>query len=452
MTATSQAISLESMEVGHSEPAALDGFSLNVSLVAKISAVGGVLYLLTDHDWIISRYEDFAAGSEFMEAATAEGNPLRRIAIFAMGALGLIVLLRRSGYRLGIRNMMSLLMLAAAGWCLASWFWSIEPSIAARRLVSSGCEAVTALALAKLLKPRELALAVLFCSIGFLLVGVVAELSLGTFQPWRADYRFAGTLHPNSQGLNCAAIVMAATYFIERTPGRRLRYWLAAALGIIGLWFTRSRTPLAALVIAEFVIWFLTATRRQKLIGSLAVLALASLAILVAGDGIFERISEGVMMGRNDEEQTSSLTGRVPLWEELEESISRRPLTGYGFSSFWVPRNIEDVSDSQSWAVSVAHSTYLDLALGMGLIGAGLCILVVIGGVCRAILLHFRAPTVGFDFIGVILVFALLHGTLESAFANPGYLPLVELAGLAMLGFVDPRQYFTERLKGAVAA
>ena len=142
-----------------------------------------------------------------------------------------------------------------------------------------------------------------------------------------------------------------------------------------------------------------------------------------------------------DEEEVGALTGRVPLWEELSESVAERPLAGFGFNSFWIPKNIEDISESQSWAISVAHSTYLDLMLGIGLMGASMCVGIVLLGIARSLLLKTSYPTLGYGFIAVLLSFVLLHGLLESAFANPGFAPLIAYAGLAMVAFVDPREY-----------
>ena len=39
-----------------------------------------------------------------------------------------------------------------------------------------------------------------------------------------------------------------------------------------------------------------------------------------------------------------SLTGRMPIWTELMRYVDRRPLTGYGYESFWTAENIEDLS------------------------------------------------------------------------------------------------------------
>jgi hypothetical protein len=158
--------------------------TVNFQRVLLFAGIAALIYFVTDHEWGISKYEDFAAGSDFMETATADGNVIRRIAIFAMGGASIFVLLRHAGFQLRIRGTMAILMLVAAAWCIASWAWSIDRSLSARRLIASSCEALAALAAAKALKPRELALAALVCGLGFFGVGVVAEIANGTFHPW----------------------------------------------------------------------------------------------------------------------------------------------------------------------------------------------------------------------------------------------------------------------------
>lgn len=405
------------------------------------AAVAGLLTFVADHDLFISTYENFSDTSEAMQSGAAGGNLTRSAAIFALGLAGVASLLWRGGYRLRMQGLLGLFMLAVVAWSAASLTWSTEPTIAIRRLIASGCIAMAALGAAKLLTPRELAAAALVCAVAFLAIGLFTELFLGTFQPWRGDYRFSGTLHPNHQGLNCTLIVMAATYLAVHSSQRRAALWALAAVGMLGLWLTKSRTPLAALVVAEMLFWFLAASWNAKAAGMLTAIGLVCATMLVVGDRAVETITNAALLGRTDEEEVGALTGRLPLWEELSESIQRRPLTGYGFSTFWIPHTIEDVSDSQSWAISVAHSTYLDLTLGIGLVGAGMCVAVVLMGLTAALVLNARYPALGYGFIAVLLLFGLLHGILESAFANPGFAPLVAQAGLAMVAFVDPREY-----------
>jgi O-antigen ligase len=291
------------------------------------------------------------------------------------------------------------------------------------------------------MKPRELALAALLTTTGFFTLAVLTEMALGSFQPWRPSYRFAGTIHPNLQGLNCALLVMAATYLALSSARHRASLWALAGAGFVGLLMTKSRTPLASLLVAEAVFWFIVASPKQKIVTLLSAIFVTCSAMLIFGDTAITQIVQTGLLGRDDAEEVGALTGRVPLWNELNDSIAQRPWQGYGFSSFWIPQHIEDISDSQQWANSVAHSAYLDLTLGVGIIGAGLAVMVVLWSLVRSIMLHVAAPHVGFGFIAVLLLFALVHGITESAFANPGFIPLIALSGIAMLAFVNPNDY-----------
>jgi exopolysaccharide production protein ExoQ len=406
-------------------------------------AVGfvGLVFFVSDHTWLISRFEDYSGSSEFMETVTSEGNTSRQVAIFALGFVSALILIRKNGYPLRMSSVLAVLTAAAASWCAASWFWSIDPAIAARRLVFAGCIALAALAAARSLKPRELAAAAMLCSAGYLAIGVLTEIALGTFHPGSFYHRFAGTVHPNFQGLNCSLLGIAASYLATNSSHHRRTLWALAGVGLIALWLTKSRTPLAALVVAEASLWFTTVSWQKKLVAAGAAIFVACGLVLIAGDSLMDRVAQSALLGRGEDEEVGALTGRVPLWEELSESIGQRPWQGYGFSSFWVPKNIEDISDSQQWAISVAHSAYLDLTLGIGLVGAGLSVAVVLLGLIRAFRLDRAMPGMGFGFVAMLLIFILVHGLTESAFANPGFVPLVALSGLAMLAFVDPAQY-----------
>src|SRR4029079_2347101 len=114
----------------------------------------------------------------------------------------------------------------------------------------------------------------------FVLAGVFAELALGTFRPWRHDYRFAGTCHPNDQGLQCALLVIAAGFaeFTERDRPRLRRALMA--LGLIGLALSKSRTTLIAFVAATAVALILRSRGAQRWLvtaGCVAILCLAGI-------------------------------------------------------------------------------------------------------------------------------------------------------------------------------
>src|SRR5262249_50918091 len=156
------------------------------------------------------------------------------------------------------------------------------------------------------------------------------ELALGTFQPWNPTHRLAGTIHPNFQGLNCALLVMSAVYLASQTPRYRAGLWALAAMGLLGLWLTKSRTPLIALIASEALFWFIAASWRQRLAATWCGLFVTCTALLIAGDAILDRVAQTALLGRNDADEVGALTGRVPLWEELSDSIAQRPWLGYG--------------------------------------------------------------------------------------------------------------------------
>jgi O-antigen ligase len=76
----------------------------------------------------------------------------------------------------------------------------------------------------------------------------------------------------------------------------------------------------------------------------------------------------------------STFTGRTDIWAFALQSLHARLLTGYGFASFWGSSAIQNLPEGKEWAGFAAHSHngYLDTALGMGLPGLALLILVLV--------------------------------------------------------------------------
>src|SRR4030095_6540837 len=86
-------------------------------------------------------------------------------------------------------------------------------------------------------------------------VGVLVELRLGTFRPWESEYRFAGSVHPNTQGPGLAAVCLAAWGLIRcRAPGR-FWLWVIAAAAFALLLLTKSRTTTAAILASAGLVW-----------------------------------------------------------------------------------------------------------------------------------------------------------------------------------------------------
>ena len=69
--------------------------------------------------------------------------------------------------------------------------------------------------------------------------------------------------------------------------------------------------------------------------------------------------------------RSSTLTGRMPLWNALVPYIQERFLLGYGFGeAFWKFEIYQQaVSQAAGWPVPFAHNGFIEVLLGTGIIG-----------------------------------------------------------------------------------
>jgi len=115
-------------------------------------------------------------------------------------------------------------------------------------------------------------------------------------------------------------------------------------------------------------------------------------------------------------------------------------LEGYGFNAFWTGDRIADISAAQGWTLSSAHNSYIDLLLNVGLIGAVLCLASMVGVLRIAARLEARYAGVGYGFFGMLVVFALASGTLETTVGLTWYLSIFGICGACfVVTFVEPK-------------
>ena len=65
----------------------------------------------------------------------------------------------------------------------------------------------------------------------------------------------------------------------------------------------------------------------------------------------------------------SSLTGRVPLWQELIRIGSQRPLLGSGYGSFWSGKEVPGIWEKIRWTPVSGHNGYIDIFMNLGSVG-----------------------------------------------------------------------------------
>lgn len=119
------------------------------------------------------------------------------------------------------------------------------------------------------------------------------------------------------------------------------------------------------------------------------------------------------------QDDAASLTGRIPLWRDLLAFGQQRPLMGYGYAAFWSLRHIYEISSSQDWPISEAHSSYVGSFLQLGVIGVALLILAAISAASRSASIYRRTRGATSLFLVGGLVFCLLRGLTESGMGSP---------------------------------
>jgi exopolysaccharide production protein ExoQ len=383
-------------------------------VVLATALVLGAAFFLSEHDLHISLHDAYTQTAEQMEVTAGGGNAVRRLAFLVIGGWGMLLLVTGQ-QRLKVDPLLAGSLALLLAWAGVSFLWADDPGMCLRRLFVLGCCSLAAGGIARQLSIRELSWLTIYTIGTLAIVGVLAEIALGTFRPWAADYRFSGSLHPNTQGPGLAAVCLAALGLIR--GGSRGRFALAAicAVAFTLLVLTKSRTATAAGLAGIGAVLAVQIPLRTKLAASLGLgwLALAGLWLVwVAGVDPLTDFRQAMLLGRGDESET--LTGRAFIWPEVLYFIGQQPWLGHGYESFWTPARIDIISTNLGWGLREAHNAYLETLLWLGIIGLMLMLAVVAAGLVAAVRGYRdqRDPTFALP-LGM-LVFGLINAGLES--------------------------------------
>lgn len=358
-----------------------------------------------------------------------DGSSIRKLVLITYGVTGLWCLMQCRDREWNVQRFAALAMAALVAWMVLSVLWSLNPGLTVRRIVATGMVFVGSLGYARLLRPDELLVVALATFAFFIGNSFLIDVGAGG-KPWTADYRFGGTLHPNLQSAYCAMLCLAAYC----TPKKYGSQWIARSLFVIGivlLYQTQSRTSLFALLVGLVIASLvrLSSMLRWQAVWLLVIFAsVTMIAIASFSEGQRKGLTEAALMGRT--EQAGTLSGRVPLWQELSRFASERPLTGYGFESFWTPENIDAVMKSQKWALQSAHNSYFETVLQLGLPGLVFAMAMVLASFNLTQTAYERTRSAGYAFMYGVLGFAITNSLLESNFAKLKYPTVIALIGI----------------------
>jgi O-antigen ligase len=417
------------------------GFALKVGrlpwlLFLFLTAV----FFLGFHDLSYAKKEigNYNMSQDEMVASVVEGSLGHRIALLSLGIVAIFSLIRhRTNRSLHIDGLLGWILLSFVVWAFISSLWAADSLLTLKRLVAFGILCIAALATVRRLSLREIILWIFFTTAVFLFIGFLAELLFGTFKPLASGFRFAGSLHPNAQGINCGLLLLSGVAAAEVERRWRALFWTCAFLGLVFLVLTGSRTALAAAVLA-LVVHVAAASSRKSKIAMACSLSIASCFLLLfLGARSLPGLKSAIPLGRDDPYSLETFNGRTMVWEDVNYYIRQRPLLGYGYDGFWTPTHISVISNEEKQGVSSCHSTYIEYLLSLGIVGLLSYTILLLAGIWRAFHRYRLSQSSVFAFCGALLVFCALAGLLDSVVADQSILMFLWMVVLAWLAFID---------------
>jgi len=401
----------------------------------------GCFYFI-EHDWNAQAvFQDLISSPSLEELNTEslfEQRFTRQAACLVLGAIGGLILLFSPGRGRRSLSALGALILFFLAWNALSVFWAADTMLTVRRLIMFGLICVGAAGIQSLLTTRQIMQFALIAPAGFLVIGVLAEIANGTFQPLMGGYRFAGTLHPNAQAINCALMFFAAINFARDVKRDKFFFVLLAVVAFAFLYLTKSRTALAATIIVFGVHWAVRQSRMVQM-ASACVGVAGVLGLLLLAPILQDTLQRTVALGRADTgESTGTLTGRTELWSQLSGYMGEAPILGYGYGGFWNEERSMDVIEEQGWPISHAHNAYIDIFLDAGPVAVLTYVLLLILAI-RLGLRHWQATgDIAYGYLSVLLLFCAINGMLESVAIQRSLITFICMLALVRLAFSAP--------------
>ena len=349
----------------------------------------GILAVLEPYD-LLSPISGYGLQEHKGEIAVAldtieGGSPLRRLGVVALFLFGAVAVLVSRGDRRRYRRAIALPAVALLLLAMASPLWSQEPAITLRKAFVLSALVITAYGLSRCWDLETLVRVTLLFSGLTILLGMGTEFVLGTFQPLHADFRFRGSIHPNSMALYCALFVISSVLLARRFTGYRSA--LMVSLSVIGmgmLLLTKSRGSLVGLS-AALVVIFVASVRRFSAVLAASGLVVALCGALILFPDLGVHAQEWATLGRSTTFDLTDMTGRTELFQSLLPFWADHPILGYGYDSFWEPVHILEVARSQGWIVGSSHNQVIGMLLDLGVVGCTFLVAVLVASLWIAV-------------------------------------------------------------------
>jgi exopolysaccharide production protein ExoQ len=330
---------------------------------------------------------------------------------------GLLILMRWRRVLGAARAVWPILFLVAL--TPISVFWSVLPMITLRRSLEFVGWTLIAIYLGERYTVEKFArlLAQTICLM------IVASIAIYPIAPqYVLDTTHAGAwrglvLHKNFFG-EYMALLVALLLLVRFRQFPWLRF-VFLGLACVLLFLSRSATSIVvcALVVATGPLWRLARMNGKQRFPAYIV---AGLTLFLTGyfvTGNTDLLLK--LLGRD-----STLTGRTQLWGLVLDAVAKRPIVGYGFDAFFTGLRGEslNVLIRAGWLVPAAHNGFLELLLGLGIIGLAVFLLVFVQTFNRALTyVRLEQNSMGFWPVTYLCFFAMHNMTESDLLTRSGF-------------------------------
>lgn len=345
------------------------------SIVAVLAAAVG---LLIAQD--VRALPVFLAFTIFVESTSLGGETFRIGRLSAVLAVAVLAYYALSVRRIDLRpNALLAAALAYGLWLVASAYWASDVTLVWRTAGSYGLVVAYMLSFALLVRSREHVVAIFATfavgSLAFGLVAVAVHVASG------GSVRAEGLQgDPNFFALYQLVALPGALILatLERSPARRLGYYVAIASIVISVVFSQSRmglVVLSAVILATLLLprRFFFRSIGQRFSYAFALAAVGVLAALAAPTGFLERTQTLITAAQYSGDRGS---GRLDLWRAAWQGFTEHKLFGLGAGNFRANalellQSTPGVDTTRAYIDEgrFVHSIYLEPLVDLGVVG-----------------------------------------------------------------------------------
>jgi exopolysaccharide production protein ExoQ len=314
-------------------------------------------------------------------------------------------------------------------WAIASSLWSADAAESFRRGLGLAGTSMAGLYIGLRYGPKQ-QLRIIASVIG---VGAVASLlvclllpgiGLNPFGCWVGVYLIKNTMG-RVMALGALCFVLLALSERRRRVVRFAFFLFCCVLLVL----SQSAT---GLVVTLLILAMLLPLRKLLYLGPKRLLAAAFVLgpfLAVGTIWAAENWEEIVFaLGRS-----SSLSGRIPLWQLVWGEITQRPVLGYGFTAFWTSWEGQRVSQTVAWDVAVphAHNSFLEVWLGLGIIGLVMMLINLTRNFGMALRVARGSHGIERSWPLLLLIFTVLYSVTENTLLTVNSLPWLAYTGVS---------------------